>query len=441
MLGMSRRAGTDCFIHAASRCNLRRLMLLRNFTIVGLTFAVVMESDGRLAIDLPTAAFASVIGFLVLFNLATFWRLRRSWHVTDLELLGHIFADIGALAVLLYFSGGPTSPLVALLLVFVAIAGASVPWAYSLCAALLAVGCYALLEFFHVPLRGAGSEAQDLQLVAFSMCMNYAVGAGLIVYFVGAIATLLREQATILAEARDREANHDYLIRVGSLVTGAAHEIRSSLATMSVLVKDLLLMPHDRRSLGRDLRIISDQIEACRHSLSDLIVGGESVAIDAARCESVKVFLRDVVDRWESLRPAVKLACRWRGTQPPPEIHSDRCLAQAILNLLDNAADAAPDDEIEMNCDWSPAALKILVQDRGLGISPLVDGKVGERLLTTKHNKGIGIGLLLAKTAIERFGGTLKLSNRPGGGACAEVILPLEVARMLPKAQAVRLRG
>src|SRR5262249_41566651 len=145
------------FVQATSRCNLHRLMILRNFVVIGLTFAITLDAAGRFPFDLPTVPLALVSGGLALFNLATFWRLARAWRVTDFELLGHILADIGALTVILYFTGGTTSPFIGLLLVFVAIAGASMTWIYSLSAALLTVACYALLDFLHVALPGSGA--------------------------------------------------------------------------------------------------------------------------------------------------------------------------------------------------------------------------------------------------------------------------------------------
>jgi len=411
------------FVEATARCNVYRLMLLRNFTIIGLSFAIVMHAAGRLPAELSITVLASVAAYFAGFNLATFWRLGRDWRVSDLELLGQIFSDVVALAVLLYFSGGTASPFIGLLLVFVAIAGASLRWIYSLCVAALTVACYAFLDIFYVPLSGSGGGAQDFQTAAFSMCLNYAVGAALVAYFVSAIAALLRNQNRILAEARQRELNHDYLVRVGSLVAGAAHEIRSSLSTMAILIKDL---PCEGGNPTRDLPLISAQIEACRRSLSDLMIGRDVAEPDCGECESVKVFLRGVLDRWEALRPGARVALRWRGTQPPPAIAADRCLGQAILNLLDNAADSAPDKEVEMNCSWSPQYLRILIQDRGPGLqSGIARAETGQRLLTTKGEKGTGIGLLLAKTAIQRFGGNLRLSNRSGGGARAQVIVPL----------------
>src|SRR5262245_12426900 len=418
--------GAGGFVEANARCNLHRLMLLRNFTIIGLSFVIVMEAAGRLPVELSVSVLGLVDGFFALFNLATCWRLGRSWRVTDLELVGHIFSDVAAFTVLLYFSGGTTSPFIGLLLVFVAIAGASLRWAYAASVALFTVACYALLDFFHVPLAGSAREVQGFEAAAFSMCMNYAVGAALVAYFVCAIAQLLREQSRNLAEARQREINHDYVVRVGALAAGAAHEIRSSLSTMAILVKDL---PREGGDAKRDIRLISDQIEACRRSLSDLLIGSGVTGADARELESVKVFLREVLDRWDMLRPGAKVACRWRGTQPPPTITADRCLGQAIINLLDNAADAAPDGEIQMNCSWSPQYLRILIQDRGPGFSRKVARDDVGRLLTTKGEKGTGIGLLLAKTAIQRFGGSLRFAKRPGGGTRAQVVVPLATER------------
>jgi len=421
------RVSAGGFVQATARCNVHRLMLLRNFTIIGLSFAIVMEATGRLPVELPIAVLAPVAAFFALFNIATFWRLVRSWRVSDLELLGHIFSDIVALTVLLYFSGGTASPFIGLLLVFVAIAAASLRWVYSVCVTLLTVGCYALLDFFHVPLSQSAGGLHDFQAAAFSLCVNYAVGAALVAYFVSAIASLVRDQGRILAEARQREMNHDYVVRAGALVAGAAHEIRSSLTTVAVLVKDLL---RDGGNATRDVDLILDQIEACRSSLSDLLVGGNAAAPEGGERESVKVFVRGVLDRWEAMRPGAKVVCRWRGIQPAPEIPADRCLGQAILNLLDNAADAAPGGEVEMNCSWSSRYLCILIQDRGPGLpQDIAREGSGLHLLTTKGEKGTGIGLLLAKTAIHRFGGSLRLSNRSGGGARAQVVLRLSPAQ------------
>lgn len=374
-----RRARADRFVQAASRCNLRRHMLQRNFAIVCLAFATLMDIDGRLSMQTPIEALAAVTGFLALLNLATLWRLRRFGPVTDFELLGHILADIGAFTVLVYFGEG---------------------------------------------------------------AVNRALGAGLIAYFLGTIATLLHEHSRILAEARQRELTDEYLVRVGSLAAGAAHEIRSSLSTIAVLITDLLAMRHeDRATLTRDLRTMAGQIEACRRSLFDLLVARGDAVPESGRRESVKVFLFSVLDRWEMLRPEVKIACRWRGSQPPPAILTDRSLGQAILNLLDNSADAAPDEEIEMISTWNEHELRILIQDTGPGISPELGDGLGERPLTTKCDKGIGIGLLLAKTAIQRSGGSLELSNRAGGGACAEVLLPLAAWQEGRASQSVRQHG
>ena len=99
-------------------------------------------------------------------------------------------------------------------------------------------------------------------------------------------------------------------------------------------------------------------------------------------------------------------------------------LGHAILDLRDNAADASP-EAVEMYCSGNPGELRRLIQDRRPGFPAELGEMLGERLLTTKGDKGTGIGLLLAKTAIRKPGGSLKLSNRFGGGARAEVLLPL----------------
>ena len=403
--------------------SLRQLMLLRNIAIAGQMFAIAVVHE-FFAVPSPLIALLSVAGLLVLLNFATTaWRLRQPRPVTDLEVFAQIVVDVGALTALLYLSGGATNPFVGTFLMPLTIAAASLPWAHALVVGLLTAGCYSLLIFYHVPLPVPGPGSREFLVVA--TWANYLLCATLIAYLVLTVASRLREQGRRLAEMGRGASGHEYLMRVGSLAAGAAHEIRSPLCAMAVLVEDMLAHD-DRPSLKQNLRIMSDQIDACRRTLSELVPGVQG-AIGNGSKEPPDKFVQDIVERFRALRPGVKLSLGLSGPQSPAMISAEPDLGRAILNLLNNAADASP-EAVAMNCSWDARELRIQVEDLGPGIPPELGEAPGERLFTTKGESGTGIGLLLTRTAVLRARGSLKLSNRRGGGARAEVVLPLEQA-------------
>ena len=106
-----------------------------------------------------------------------------------------------------------------------------------------------------------------------------------------------------------------------------------------------------------------------------------------------------------------------------PLISVDATLRAALMNLLNNAADAAPQEvEIHARCDADNFTLEI--HDHGKGLSEEVARKAGSAFFTTKA-EGHGLGLFLANATIERMGGTVRLYNREQGGATTEIILPI----------------
>ena len=169
--------------------------------------------------------------------------------------------------------------------------------------------------------------------------------------------------------------------------------------------------------------MVSDQIEACRRILAELMSYGQGVVEADARLEPVDRFLDGVIERWRLLRPGVELVCRRQGPLPAPSIAAPVALGHAVLNLINNAADASP-HEVELDCAWSATEASLRVLDRGPGIPPELRAILGEKPASTKHEKGKGIGLLLARSAVERAGGTLTLGERPDGGACAQIVVP-----------------
>src|SRR5574341_2347426 len=111
---------------APTRDNLRQLVLLRSIAIAGQIVTVSFVGD-VLDLALPLLSLAAVIGSLAFFNLATWFRLRLRWRVSDGELFGQILADILALTVLLYFTGGAANPFAGMYLLPLAIGAAVLP--------------------------------------------------------------------------------------------------------------------------------------------------------------------------------------------------------------------------------------------------------------------------------------------------------------------------
>jgi two-component system, sensor histidine kinase RegB len=111
------------------------------------------------------------------------------------------------------------------------------------------------------------------------------------------------------------------------------------------------------------------------------------------------------------------------GLQASPRMRSDLALRSALLNLLNNAADASP-DEMDIHLRWDDTNITLEIHDHGSGLTPEVAARAGSAFFTTKQ-EGRGLGLFLANATLERLGGSVRLTNREGGGATTEVILPL----------------
>jgi two-component system sensor histidine kinase RegB len=101
----------------------------------------------------------------------------------------------------------------------------------------------------------------------------------------------------------------------------------------------------------------------------------------------------------------------------------DPALRAALLNLLNNAADASP-DEIDIETHWDADNFTLSIRDHGRGLTPEAAARAGSAFFTTKE-EGRGLGLFLANATVERMSGKVRLFNREGGGATTEITLPL----------------
>jgi two-component system sensor histidine kinase RegB len=214
------------------------------------------------------------------------------------------------------------------------------------------------------------------------------------------------------------------VVALGSLAAGAAHELGTPLATIAVLIGELVEDRAVSRATKNDLALMREQVEHCKNIITGLAERGGQIRAEGGSAVYVDHWLEQIVARWRRLRPRAEVSLDVSSKLPVPRIVGETTLEQALLNLFNNAADACPEG-IEIEARWDATALVIEVRDQGPGIDENVLRAPARAFVTTRP-EGTGIGLFLAHAVIERFGGKIRLSNRENGGAATRVELPLD---------------
>ena len=147
---------------------------------------------------------------------------------------------------------------------------------------------------------------------------------------------------------------------------------------------------------------------------------------EAGRGMPLTVYLDETIADWHRQRPKAKYEYRKDGPLPAPSILAELTLTHALVNILNNAADASP-EVIEIAVRWNRGRATVAITDHGPGIAPNVSAHLGKMPVTTKE-QGLGVGLFLAFNTIERLGGRLEMSARAEGGTRTTIELPLLAA-------------
>ena len=222
-----------------------QLIQLRWIAVVGQMATIVGRA---LRLRHPPAARRRcwrVLACLALFNAASQLRWRIHSDVSNGELFVALLVDVAVLTAQLYLSGGATNPFIFL---------------YLLQVILGAVLLRALVDLddgrhhqrllrrpgaVHRPARAAAGlrRAACPSPYVLGMLVCFALNAALLVVFISRISRNLRARDARLADLRQRAAEEEHIVRMGLLASGAAHELGTPLATLSVILGDWRRMP------------------------------------------------------------------------------------------------------------------------------------------------------------------------------------------------------
>ena len=410
----------------AHRRNLLQLVELRWLAVAGQLLTIVLVG-ALLAVPLPVREMLTLLAVLAVFNVASWWRTRLARTVVNAELFAGLLVDVAVLSGQLYYSGGITYPFFFLFLLQVAVASVLLRPRYVWALVVVTTGAFVALTMWHRPLPLGGLAQAALSddylgglLVCFVLC------AALLVIFIGRISRNLRQRDEALARLRQRAAEEEHIVRMGLLASGAAHELGTPLATLSVIVGDWSRMAPfaGEPELREEIEEMQRQIARCKEIVAGILSSAGETRGDAPVETTLHAFLAALVEDFRRSR-GTGLAYRREGLALP--IISDTALQQMIGNILDNAVEAAPHGVPELHAQWDDDTLVLRVRDRGPGISAETLERVGTPYRSSKGT-GRGLGLFLAVNVARTLGGQLAAHNVPGG---AEVTITLPLASLM----------
>ena len=415
----------------ARRPKLDTLVRLRWLAITGQAAAVSTVHLG-LGFALPFGLCFLVIAASAWLNLMLRIRYPASFRLGDRVATFLLAFDIVQLAALLYLTGGLQNPFSMLFLAPVLISATALPPERTFLVGALAVSCATLLAMVHRPLPWFPGE--QLRLPFMYVCGVWTailLGAA----FTGTYAWKVAEESYQLAQALAATelvlAREQHLSQLDGLAAAAAHELGTPLATIALVVKELGRANLPDSDTAEDIKLLAEQVERCRGILAKLqSLGQEQGGI--LETMTLGHLVEEIAAPSRQFGVAIEVVKGGEG--PEPSCRRSPGLLYGLANIIDNAVDFAG-EKVTIEASWSAERVVLAIRDDGPGFAPEVLLRLGEPYVTTrgpdKRSKqeggsGLGLGLFIAKTLIERSGAQVVFTNAapPGHGAQTRVSWP-----------------
>lgn len=410
--------------------NMQQLIQLRWLAVFGQIVTIEVAHYG-FRIPLPLEPMLIVLAALIGFNVASLLRWRTGREATNTELFVAMLVDVATLTAQLYLSGGATNPFASLYLLQV-ILGAVLLQAWSSATLVVITGlCLIGLALFSRPLAlpldlDRGLASPYIQ----GMVLCFALNASLLLVFITRINANLRARDARLASLRQRAAEEEHIVRMGLLASGAAHELGTPLATLSVILGDWKRMPEftSNPELLQEVDEMQAQLKRCKTIVSGILLSAGEARGESSTATTVVTFLDDLVQEWRDSRPVTTFLYENRFGHDLPMV-SDSALKQTIHNVLDNALEASP-HRVTLDVERVDDRLVLTVTDAGPGFAPHMLTQLGKPYQSSKGRPGGGLGLFLVVNVLRTLGGNVTAHNLAEGGALVRISLPLSAVTL-----------
>jgi len=404
----------------SDRVRMRTLILLRWMAIAG-QLAAILVADRVYGLQLPLALCYMAVGASVLANLFSITLFPENRRLDEVESFFTLLFDLMQLAFLIFLTGGLTNPFALLVLAPVTISASALRLRSTVLLGGIAILLISVAVFWHLPLRFAdGQELVIPRLFEFGFWLSITIGILFLGLYSRRVATEIRSMSEALLATQMALAREQKLTDLGGVVAAAAHELGTPLATIKLVAAELMEELKDQPALLEDARLIGEQTDRCRDILRDMGRAGKDDL--HLRQAPLSAALREAAEPHMTRGKRVEFSFAPVEGSPErqPTILRRPEIIHGLRNLVQNAVDFAR-STVWIEGEWTDRTVTVRIIDDGDGFPPNVIGRIGDPFVRFRRDEpqvgqrpgyeGMGLGLFIAKTLLERSGAELTFAN------------------------------
>ena len=367
--------------HPRRYVRLDTILRLRWLAALGQLAAIFIVEQG-LSFDLPSIPCIIIISASALLNLVLQTVFNPMQRLEPAYAAALLALNIAELAGLLFLTGGLQNPFSYLFLAPVLISATALPTKLTVWLGVFAALCATALGFFYLPLPW---DADDMLVLPP-------------IYLVGVWLSILLT-----------------LVVVGGII--------------GLISRELEKANPETGPFTDDLKTLREQAQRCREILGKITqLSSSGAPFDRM---PLTTLIEEAVAPHRDFGIAIKVRIAVAGAAEPVLMRNPAIL-YGVGNLLENAVDFAR-SSVEVNAWWNSETVEIVISDDGPGIPPDILKRIGEPYLTrrrgaeeTGEHRGLGLGVFIARTLLERSDAKVSFSNRtfPDHGAVVQIAWP-----------------
>ncbi|QMU59310.1 MAG: ActS/PrrB/RegB family redox-sensitive histidine kinase [Boseongicola sp.] len=398
---------------------LRTLIVLRWFAILGQLVAITI-AQRMFDLDLNLGLCFLAIGISIIANLVAMFVFPENKRLSEAEVAWMLLFDIAQLAFLLSLTGGLNNPFALLILAPVTISATALKPASTAFIGAATIAMVSVVTIWHIPLQTRqGFVMQMPPDFVLGFWTAIVIGVIFLGLYASRVTAEVHAMSDALAATQMALSREQKLTDIGGVVAAAAHELGTPLATIKLASAELIEELADHPNLMEDATLIRQQTDRCRDILRSMGQAGKDDLL--TRRAPIGEVIREAAEPHESRGKTIHYdISEAEGADPRhPTIDRRPEVIHGIRNLVQNAVDFAREN-VWLDISWDATHISVRIVDDGPGFNAQVMGRIGDPFVRSRRPgtprrrpgyEGMGLGLFIAKTLLERSGAEMSFAN------------------------------